>query len=175
MCTCASVVCGRRIELDSVCSVCMWGRGECVYVCGPELIRFLKHTHMHTHALKHTRTNTYTQAQLHTRTHSQFNTQGNGGLLLEDLELRGLMAHNVFGEACEDPAATACRWCVCCLWWGGMESQSCALKHKDIARVGQNHIYTVYIQYFWQGNDQIYDHSRCIHTVLANPMYLGYL
>ena len=36
-------------------------------------------------------------------------------------------------------------------------------------RVGQNHIYTVYIRYFWQGNHQIYGHIRCIYTVLANP------
>ena len=37
-------------------------------------------------------------------------------------------------------------------------------------RVGQNHIYTVFIRYFWQGNHQIFGHIRCIHTVLANPM-----
>jgi len=44
-----------------------------------------------------------------------------------------------------------------------------------IRRVGQNHIYTVYIRYFWQGNHQIYGHIRCISTVLANPshMYTG--
>jgi hypothetical protein len=38
-------------------------------------------------------------------------------------------------------------------------------------RVGQNHIYTVYIQYFWQENHEIYGHIRCIYTVLANPGY----
>jgi len=32
----------------------------------------------------------------------------------------------------------------------------------------QNHVYTVYIQYFWQGNPQIYGHIRCVYTVLAN-------
>jgi len=37
-----------------------------------------------------------------------------------------------------------------------------------VNRVGQNHIYTVYIRYFWQGNHQIYGHIRCIYTVLAN-------
>jgi len=36
-------------------------------------------------------------------------------------------------------------------------------------RVGQNHIYTVCIRYFWQGNHWIYGHMRCIFTVLANP------
>jgi len=40
-----------------------------------------------------------------------------------------------------------------------------------IRRVGQNHICTVFIRYFWQGNHQIYDHIRCIYTVLANPIY----
>jgi len=39
-------------------------------------------------------------------------------------------------------------------------------------RVGQNHICTVHIRYFWQGNHQIYGHIRCINTVLANPMYV---
>ena len=36
-------------------------------------------------------------------------------------------------------------------------------------RVGQDHIYTVHIRYFWQGNRQIYGHIRRIYTVLANP------
>jgi hypothetical protein len=39
-----------------------------------------------------------------------------------------------------------------------------------IRRVGQNHIYTVYVRYFWQGNHQKYGHIRCIYTVLANPI-----
>jgi len=49
------------------------------------------------------------------------------------------------------------------------------------SRVGQNHIYAVYIRYFWQGNHQIYrlklfiiilyGHIQCIYTVLANPVY----
>jgi hypothetical protein len=40
-----------------------------------------------------------------------------------------------------------------------------------MVRIGQNHIYTVYIRYFWQGYHQIYGHIRCIYTVLANPTY----
>jgi len=40
-----------------------------------------------------------------------------------------------------------------------------------ISRVGQNHIYTVYIRCFWQEIHQIYGHIRCIYTVLANPVY----
>jgi len=40
---------------------------------------------------------------------------------------------------------------------------------KQFNRVGQNHIYTVYIRYFWQGNHPLYVHIRCIYTVLANP------
>jgi hypothetical protein len=42
----------------------------------------------------------------------------------------------------------------------------------DICRDGQNHIYTVRLRYFWQGNHQIYGHIRCIYTVLANFKYL---
>jgi len=47
-----------------------------------------------------------------------------------------------------------------------------------IFRVSQNHIYTVYIRYFWQGNHQIYGHIRCIVyrcTVMANPIYNIYI
>ena len=41
----------------------------------------------------------------------------------------------------------------------------------DINRVGQNHIYTVYIRCFRQGNHQVYGHVRCMCTDLANPRY----
>jgi hypothetical protein len=37
-----------------------------------------------------------------------------------------------------------------------------------LSRVGHNHIYTVYIRCYWQGNHQMYGHIRCIYTVLAN-------
>ena len=43
---------------------------------------------------------------------------------------------------------------------------SCS-QHK--CRDGQNHVYTVYKRYFWQGNHQINGHIRCIYTVVANP------
>jgi len=36
-------------------------------------------------------------------------------------------------------------------------------------RVGQNHLCTVCIQYFWQGTRQMYGHVQCIYWVLANP------
>jgi len=39
-------------------------------------------------------------------------------------------------------------------------------------RVGQNHVYTAYIRYSWQGYHQMYGHIRCIYTVLANPMHV---
>ena len=42
-------------------------------------------------------------------------------------------------------------------------------KLVNIYRVGQNHIYTAYIWYSWQGYHQIYGHIRCIYTVLAIP------
>jgi len=41
-----------------------------------------------------------------------------------------------------------------------------------IFRVGQNHIYTVYIRYFRLGNHLIYGVYIRIYTVLANPTYL---
>ena len=44
----------------------------------------------------------------------------------------------------------------------------------QILRVGQNHIYTVCIRYFWQGFHHIYGHIRCIYTVLANPTHAQY-
>ena len=40
-------------------------------------------------------------------------------------------------------------------------------------RVGQNHIYTVYIRYFWQGNHKMYGRIRSTYTVLANLMYVA--
>ena len=40
-----------------------------------------------------------------------------------------------------------------------------------MSRVGQNHIFTVYIRYFWQGKHQIYGLIGCVYTVLANPMH----
>jgi len=40
-----------------------------------------------------------------------------------------------------------------------------------IFRVGHNHIFTVCIRYFLQGNHHIYGHIRCVYMVLANPMY----
>ena len=43
------------------------------------------------------------------------------------------------------------------------------LKSAPMYRDGQNHIYTVYIRNFWQGNHWIYGRIRCICTVLANP------
>ena len=45
-------------------------------------------------------------------------------------------------------------------------------KSRKICRVGQNHIYTVYIRYFLQGFYRIYGHIRCIYTVLANPKHM---
>jgi len=56
--------------------------------------------------------------------------------------------------------------CMCTRHTGS--SEQC----QDMRRVGQNHIYTVYIRCFWQGNHQIYGHIRCIYTVLANPRYV---
>jgi hypothetical protein len=42
-----------------------------------------------------------------------------------------------------------------------------------VCRVGRNHIYTVHIRCFWQGNHQIYSHIRCIYTVSGQPYVYG--
>jgi len=43
-----------------------------------------------------------------------------------------------------------------------------SLQSLQINSAGQNHIYTVYIRYFWLGNHQIYGVYIRIYTVLAN-------
>ena len=40
-----------------------------------------------------------------------------------------------------------------------------------MSRVGQNHMYTVYIRYFWLGNHQTHGVYIRIYTVLANPTH----
>ena len=45
------------------------------------------------------------------------------------------------------------------------------LQSRRVPRVGQNHIYTVYIQFFLQGNCQIYGHIMRKFTVLDNPTF----
>jgi hypothetical protein len=44
---------------------------------------------------------------------------------------------------------------------------ACLLAIIIIVRVGQNHIFTVYTRYFWQGYHLKYGQTR--YTVLANP------
>ena len=46
------------------------------------------------------------------------------------------------------------------------------LIRAHMCRIGQNHVYTVYIRYFWLGNHQIYGVYIRIFTVLANPTYV---
>ena len=50
---------------------------------------------------------------------------------------------------------------------------SCHVQHLRIRSVGQNHIYTVYIRHFRQGNHQVYGHIRCIYMVLSVEVYIG--
>jgi hypothetical protein len=44
---------------------------------------------------------------------------------------------------------------------------------RCLPRVGQNHIYTVYKQCFWQGNHQIDGHIQCVYSVLTNPVLVS--
>jgi len=70
---------------------------------------------------------------------------------------------------------------ICCTDWLTDIYRCCTEQHClrngsevcmwHIHRVGQNHIYTVCIRYFWQGNHHIYGHIRCIYTVLASPTH----
>ena len=57
---------------------------------------------------------------------------------------------------------------VCARYFFGREVTT----HTVIYRVGPNHIYTVYIRYFWLGNHQIYGVYIRIYTVLANPSHI---
>jgi hypothetical protein len=52
-----------------------------------------------------------------------------------------------------------------------LQFQHGSLRSCKIIRVGQNHMYTVYKRYFWQGNCQMYGHIWCVYTytVLTNP------
>jgi len=79
----------------------------------------------------------------------------------------------VRGNVCVRVCVCLCM-CVCAVAsavLGATDTQELLVIICDMSRVGQNHIYTVYIRYFWQGNHQIYGHIRCIYTVLANPRY----
>jgi len=90
---------------------------------------------------------------------------------------------------------TYCFWLLeclanaCCFWWLECLAMCvcvcvyvhacqgvpfCGLRSSPpsfMCRVGQNHIYTVHIRYFWPGNYHIYGHIRCIYTVLADPIH----
>jgi len=62
-----------------------------------------------------------------------------------------------------------CRNCDGCCCSTRLVAPTKQFLEREKSRVGQNHICTVYIRYFWQGFYQIYGHIRCIYTVLANP------
>ena len=61
--------------------------------------------------------------------------------------------------------------CVCVCVLPAQSWETYASRWWQTHSVGQNHIYTVYIRYFWQGNHQLYGHTRCIYSVLANPTH----
>jgi len=58
-----------------------------------------------------------------------------------------------------------------CSWLYEHRNTLGAISKLLMTRVGQNHIFTVYIQYSWQGNHQICGHNTCIYTALANPTH----
>ena len=62
-----------------------------------------------------------------------------------------------------------------CCTLAGDKQYSHLYAHPDLLyRVGQNHIFTVYIQCFWQGNYEIYGHIQCNNIFMVSS-YLLYL
>jgi len=64
-----------------------------------------------------------------------------------------------------------CVCCVVCTVWNVLlvcltHHWSCSRPVWRTAKLGQNHIYTVCIRYFWRGNHHIHHHIRCIYTQL---------
>ena len=49
----------------------------------------------------------------------------------------------------------------------GKQVRGCT-PYTEMCKVGQDHIYTVYIRYFWQGNHQLYGLVRCIYTIYGS-------
>ena len=47
----------------------------------------------------------------------------------------------------------------------------CIVSYMYMNRVGQNHKYTVYIRYFWQGNHQIYGHIYTVNIYGSGQPY----
>jgi len=79
----------------------------------------------------------------------------------------------VFAFSCACVYASICHWYFltfpCALFISQMRRQTLETYSVSIympliiCRVGQNHIYTVYIRYFWQGNHQMYIYIRWIY------------
>jgi hypothetical protein len=69
------------------------------------------------------------------------------------------------------PASFACI-CTVSLRVGDTISR-CHCRAGSVSRVGQNHMYTVYLRYSWRENYQLYSHIQCVYTVLANHRYDG--
>jgi hypothetical protein len=109
---------------------------------------FKLHTHTHTQAHAHTSAHTHTHIHIHTQDEFHTHTEA---------------LHRACG--CPDQnGGTLCFVKLTTKVTHGHQSSVIVMSW-----VGQNHIYTVYTRYFWQGNHRLYGHIRCIYTVLANP------
>ena len=119
------------------------------------------HIHTRTHTLTHTSLCAYTH--IHTHTHTLTHTHQVCCTRL-CVYTQADFKKSAFGRVKGNSAASEIRYDAIVI--------SSSSQVLDMCRVGQNHIYTVYIRYFWQGNYQIYGHTRCVYTVLANLRYV---
>ena len=128
-----------------------------------EPLRLYTHTYTrtHTHTLTHTSLCAYTH--IHTHTHTLTHTHQVCCTRL-CVYTQADFKKSAFGRVKGNSAASEIRYDAIVI--------SSSSQVLDMCRVGQNHIYTVYIRYFWQGNYQIYGHTRCVYTVLANLRYV---
>jgi len=139
------------------------------------------HTHTHTHTRAHTHTHTRTHTHIHTHTHTHTHTHIRTQVwrlivaLVADHPLSCPSWLPSLRFCCGDRLLVRhslhTPWLLCkCATAVLSKAHSQIIARKAVLfRVGQNHIYTVHIRYFRQGNHQIYGHIQCIYTVLANP------
>jgi len=114
--------------------------------------------------ISHTRANTWHAVQIHGRKYHIY------------MPIHGMLCECLGGNV-----TYACQYMACCAnaWEEISHTRAntwhALLKHggvpSHVHRVGQNHIYTVCILFFWQGNHRIYGHIQCTYTILANPTY----
>jgi hypothetical protein len=116
------------------------------------------HSHTNTHTIQthtiqtHTRTHAHTHAHTHTHMHTYIHTR----------------AHTLINTHAHTRARIHTQL-ICLIY---VLNNGHVNEVMVMCRVGQNHIYTVYIRYFWLGNHQLYGVCIHIYTVLATPSHV---